>query len=446
MKFKTIIPLLALGFIFLGLPVWLLNYEAHRSGQSLGEYTRRIIQKWIPQADYHKDQSVWTQTDFLKQEPIGEPIGDTKPWITNLTVVDLDQDGLQDVVLCDANHHHIAWIRQEHKGVFREKKIGDPIRGPAHVTPCDLDQDGDLDLLVAKMGMIIPSNDRLGAVVVLENNGYQNFINQTLVDQIARVTDVQPGDFDADGDIDLAVAQFGYDDGEIRWMENKGDWVFTSHNLLNLSGTIHTPVADMDLDGDLDIVALVSQEWEEIYVFENNGRGVFKTRMIYGSTNQDFGSSGISLTDLDQDGDMDILYTNGDAFDHIPPAPKPWHGLQWLENQGDLHFVFHRIANFAGAYSAQAVDIDFDGDLDLFAVSGFSDWQDPEAQSMAWFENRQMQFIPHKLANAPTHLLTLAAADMDADGDIDFVTGGLHAYPPFDRMSRVVLWKNERSR
>ncbi len=93
-------------------------------------------------------------------------------------------------------------------------------------------------------------------------------------------------------------------------MENLGDWRFESHSLLDLSGTIHSPVVDIDADRDLDIVALVSQEWEEIYAFENIN-ATFRLRIIYGSTNEDYGSSGISVHDIDGDGDPDILYTNG---------------------------------------------------------------------------------------------------------------------------------------
>ena len=126
------------------------------------------------------------------------------------------------MVACDAKANEIRWVRQKPLGTFIETRIGEEVRGPAHVTPCDLDGDGDLDLLVAKMGMIFPNNDKIGAVVVMENLGRGSFKNRLLVEHIARVTDVEPGDFDGDGDMDLAVGQFGYDDGEIRWMENKG--------------------------------------------------------------------------------------------------------------------------------------------------------------------------------------------------------------------------------
>ncbi|HIJ40176.1 MAG TPA: VCBS repeat-containing protein, partial [Deltaproteobacteria bacterium] len=127
----------------------------------------------------------------------------------------------------------------------------------------------------------------------------------------------------------------------------------------------------------------------------------------------------------------------------IPPGPRPWHGVQWLENKGGLTFEYHRIGDFPGAYFANAVDLDKDGDLDIGVVSAFNKWDDPEAQSMIWFENDgKMGFKPHDLASDPTHLLVLDAADMDGDGWVDFVTGGMHAYPPFDRMSRVLLWRN----
>jgi len=49
---------------------------------------------------------------------------------------------------------------------------------------------------------------------------------------------------------------------------------FKSHILQNLSGPINVILDDIDKDGDLDIISLVSQEWEEIYCFINDGKEI----------------------------------------------------------------------------------------------------------------------------------------------------------------------------
>lgn len=440
-KVRGVVPVLVVVLMLVGVPLAVLLYQAHHSGLSWRDALSRLTRPTPPDDGSSPSTAKTAAVRFLTPRGIGDP-PTPPPRISNVCLVDLDKDGLMDVVVCDALTDRVTWIRQSPRDVYTEVALA-MVRAPAHVCAVDMDRDGDLDLLVASMGMLFPNNDKIGSVVILENDGKQQFTARVVAEKIARVTDVRAGDLDGDGDLDLAVGQFGYDDGEIRWMENLGGWQFKSHKLLGLSGTIHTPAADMDGDGDLDIVAIVSQEWEEIYVFENEGKGHFTTRLAWGSSNEDFGSSGIDLVDLDRDGDLDVLYTNGDAFDYIPPRARPWHGVQWLENKGGLKFVMHRLGDFPGAYSARAADVDGDGDLDVVVVSGFNFWERPDAQSMMWFENDgRMGFRPHDLANGPTHLITLEAADMNGDGKADFVTGGMHTYAPFDRMGRVTLWIN----
>ncbi|HUG12032.1 MAG TPA: VCBS repeat-containing protein [Opitutaceae bacterium] len=384
--------------------------------------------------------------DRYLPEPIGNAFED-KPWITHVNIVDLDQDGLPDVLACDAKLLAVVWLRQVAPGKFEETALATGLLGPVHVEAVDMDGDGDLDLLVACMGEVFPNSSKIGSVVILENDGHQNFTKRVLIDQVARVTDVRAGDFNGDGKLDLAVAQFGYDQGEIRWMENLGDWQFKSHNLLNLSGTINVCVADMTGNGKLDIVALVSQQWEEIHLFENDGRGNFTNKIIFGSTNEDYGSSGISLCDLNRDGRPDVLYTNGDGFAYAEPGARPWHGLQWLENRGDGFFRFRRIGNLAGAYSPVGIDLDGDGATDILCTSGFNDWSKPEATSLVAFMNDgHEQFIPHVLAYAPTQLISCAAADLDGSGQPSLVTGGFYSYPPFENMSRITLWRPAQKR
>jgi hypothetical protein len=379
---------------------------------------------------------------FLSPQPIGKSFtAKDRPLVAHVTTVDLDGDGLMDIVACDVAANQVVWIRQSPPGGFTETPVGAEVRAPAHAEPVDLDGDGDLDLVVASLGVMFPSNAKIGSVVVLENDGHGRFTNRVLIDQIARVSDVRAGDFD--GDLDLAVAQFVYDDGETRWMENLGNWRFKSTVLQNLSGPINVEVVDLDGDGDLDIASLVSQEWEEVYGFINDGRGRFEPMLIWGSTNPDFGSSWLTAVDFDKDGDVDFVYSNGDAFDYAPPSGRPWHGVQWLENSGRLKFTMHRIADFSGASSPQTVDLDNDGDLDVVVVSAYNAWDDRAAQSLVWLENDgQMRFAMHGAANTPTHLITLAAGDLNGDGRPDLVTGGMHISRPYDRMSRITLWRN----
>jgi hypothetical protein len=439
---------LTIGVVILGIvgiPFLILNYQANRLGITRSEVIQRITGRAggeMQDAADTDEKRVGEKIDFLDPRHIGMDYSDP-PLIAHIQAVDLDQDGLLDVLVCDDRGNFISWIRQEPSGVFNESVLADDIIAPSHVQMIDFDMDGDNDLMVGVLGMLFPNNDRIGSVVILENEGQQKFKKHLIVDKIARVSDVRAGDLDNDGDMDLAVAQFGYDDGETRWMENLGNWNFESHMLQYLSGPVNVEVVDIDFDHDSDIVSLVSQEWEEIYCYVNQGEGQFQPKLLFGSSNQDYGSSGIAMSDLDQDGDQDILYTNGDAFDYIPPQGRPWHGVQWLENKGDLSFEFHRICNFTGATNVRSADIDNDGDLDLFAVSAFNLWDLPESKSFIWLENDgHMQFIQHEITRDPTHLLTCEPGDFNGDGLIDVITGGMHTYPPFDRVARITLWTN----
>lgn len=365
-----------------------------------------------------------------------------RPQITNVKIVDLDNDGLMDVIVCDGQRNRVFWYRQLPGNRWEEIPLGDELNCPACATPVDLDGDGDLDLVVAVLGSVYPTDERVGQVVWLENLGGGKFKNHVLLDDVRRVSDVQVGDLNGDGRPDIAVAVFGYHHGEILWLENRGGGRFRDHLLLATKGPSHVPIGDFDGDGKLDIAALVSQDHEEVWVFENRGKGEFVPRRIFQSLNFDLGSAGLIATDLDRDGKLDLLLSAGDNMEINHHYPQTWHGVVWLRNQGGWRFEPRRIGSIGGVYAVAVADFDGDGDNDVVAACMFNDWHSPGAASLVLLENDGRQnFTPKMLADRPIHLATVAAGDLDGDGRPDIVAGSLFLddLPP-SRIGRVTLW------
>jgi len=374
---------------------------------------------------------------------VGAPARD-QPLITNVKIVDLDGDGRQDVLACDAVLGRVVWYQRSTSGQWSEHLLGDcDLDAPCHATVIDLDQDGDRDILVAVLGNIFPTDDSVGRAVWLENDGHGQFTTHRLLDDVRRVTDVEAGDLDGDGDLDIVVAEFGFEHGGLWWLENRGGGAFRERRLWAMPGCIHAPLADFDGDGDLDVICLCSQEEEAVVVFENQGGGrlVLREKPLFRSLNFDLGTSGLVLTDLNQDGRPDLLVTAGDNLEIEYPAAQAWHGCWWLENRGGWQVTEHRLAQVAGTYAAAASDLDGDGDLDIALASTFNDWRTPGQASCVWLENDgQQDFRPWQIADRPTHLATIDCGDLNGDGRADIVAGSFHLQEPLDRLGRISLW------
>ncbi len=366
------------------------------------------------------------------------------PKLTHVLVFDLDRDGQQDVIACDAARNLVVWYRRN-GSEWQERSLtsAHEVAAPAHATPVDLDADGDHDLVIAGLGSVWPTDGPEGAVVWLENDGQQQFTTRVLLRDVRRVTDVQPGDLDGDGDLDLVVAEFGYHRGSVLWLENQGEGRFLDHQLLAAPGAVHVPVADFDGDGDLDVAAVVTQNEEEVWGFENLGGGEFQPnrRLIYGSVNFDLGCVGLVATDLDRDGDQDLLLATGDNFELIGHHPQPSHGCTWLENEGGWQFTPRRLVEFGGTYGVAPGDMDGDGDTDLALVSMFNDWSVEGAASLIWLENDGRQsFRPWQLAAGPIQLATVACGDVNGDGCDDIIAGGVHITRPHQPLGHLLCW------
>jgi len=379
----------------------------------------------------------------FERQPLPLAHGDAGlPVVTNVQVMDLDGDGTLEVLACDALGNRIVRFDRGSDGSWRETTLVRDVSVPAHATVVDIDGDGDRDLVASVLGDIFPDDGVVGRVELFERDG-DAYTRHVLLDDVRRVADVQPGDFDGDGDVDLAVSVFGYSRGEVLWLENRGDRVFADHHLLGGPGSIHVPVADYDGDGDPDIATIMSQDDEELWGFENLGGGKFARKMLWRSPNYDLGSAGLVAADLDQDGDVDLVLPVGDNLEDFDAFPQPYHGCLWFENVGKWTFQEHRIATFGGTYAATVDDLDGDGDRDIALVSMSNDWSNPANGSIIWLENDGRQsFRPWQIAADPIHLVTVASGDLDRDGRPDLVAGSLNLRRPFQRVGGVTVWRN----
>ncbi len=380
------------------------------------------------------------------------------PAIAHLRWTRLQTDELPVLLACDMSDGNVMAVDPNNEA--NSPSILARLNNPCHVEPCDLDGDDQTDLVVADLGSFVPDDHDWGRVIWLRRDAQRDTFEEiTLASGLGRVADVQPGDLDGDGDTDLVVAVFGlHRTGQVMLLENTseaGDTpVFASRRIDPRPGAIHVPVLDLDGDGRLDFLALISQEYECVEAFMNQGSEVssqgspiFLRKRLWTGPDLTFGSSGIEPVDLDQDGDLDVLYTNGDAFDNNYANPS--HGIQWLENLGNQQFTYHRLADLVGAYRALAGDMDLDGDLDIVAVAWLpqqikpASLRDRPLPSVVCLEQTEPGvFERHTLQVGAPRYATLELADFDGDGDLDFAVGS-HMTTTSPISPWLAIWWND---
>lgn len=360
----------------------------------------------------------------FERRPLDGPASKSPAAIANVRLAKRTAEGPTEVIAADMLSGALL------AGTGPLKALG-RVPHPCHVEVVDLDRDGRLDLLVADLGAPAPSDDTKGSVQWLRAKADKTYEAIPLATGLPRTADAQPGDFDGDGDLDVVVAAFGWRKvGGILLLENRTtDWTkpsFVARTLDARTGAIHVPVTDLDGDGKLDFVALLSQHHETVVAFLGDGKGGFRQQTVDRAPHPAWGSSGLQLVDMDGDRDLDVLVTNGDMLDDY--QLKPYHGIRWLENTGGFPFVAHEVAPMFGVIRAQAADLDGDKDMDIVAGSlvqvrsPSGPVKSADAPSLVWLEQTAPGvFARHTLERGSQHL-SLDLGDVDGDGLTDIVT------------------------
>ena len=318
---------------------------------------------------------------------------------------DLDGDGDMDVLSASSNDYRVSRYLNNGDGTFSLFDLATSVGGVSKIYTCDVDGDSDKDVIVPSTGT---------GIVVFKNNGSGFFtVSQIITTAFHLPNSVHGSDFDGDGDIDLVSS--ASNDNNVVWYENTdGAGTFGPAQLIsdNASGANSVSSGDVDGDGDADIISASSLDNKLTWYKNTDGAGNFTEQTAISS--MAYGANAVFSSDLDGDGDKDIL--SASTYDDK---------IAWYENMDGLgNFrIQDTVSTLAdGAKSVFAADIDGDGDQDVLSASLYDD-------KIAWYENTDgnatfgSQQVISTAANGP---YSVHACDIDGDGDMDVLSASIY--------------------
>jgi len=240
---------------------------------------------------------------------------------------------------------------------------------------------------------------------------------QLLEDKGETSASVSVGDLNGDGLLDIVLGKGRHWPLYNRVLLNDGKGGFTASNLGTAPDrTYSAALADIDRDGDLDII-VSNDAPDRKLVYLNDGKGHFTEAGTFGSPN--WSTRYVTLADLNGDGYPDIVAANrGDYPDLVdgkpgegPHVPTP--SFVCL-NDGKGHFPACEALPTESATSIVAADLDGDGALDLFVPH-----RDGGQSIILWNDGKGHFPTSTKVGPAAAWIRIGAAGDFDGDGRLD---------------------------
>ncbi len=408
-------------------------YES--SGGAAPEFTRHVITtRAVVAADLNGDGAIDVLTALAGDNKAAwhQNQGQPTPAFTSRTITtsfvtpedvttgDLDNDGDLDVIMASSGDDVVTWFENDGGGIprFDPDIVSTSISGPVSVVAADFSGDGRID--IAAVTGINPwaywfINEDLGGPV-FNRPPFNRFSTD--------VGSIIPVDFDFDGNVDMVSTSARM--SGIVWHRNTGltPTGFES-NVLVSPDAIVTSIftVDMDADGDLDLISgsppngFIS--WHE-HESKPPPPLPFTVRLFDAAIQ----IRALHPADLDGDNDIDIII--GERF--VP-------GISWYENMGGSPPSFERSnisSNIGEVRSISTADLDGDADLDITVVNA-------EGNAMVWFENNGGApdcFPFYNIETPQLNIQSIAFPDLDGDSDIDILS-----VSPDD--SRIAWYEND---
>jgi hypothetical protein len=269
---------------------------------------------------------------------------------------DLDGDGDADVLSASRFDNKIAWYENtDGYGRFSDQKvIANEASDPQSIVAADFDGDGDQDLLYCSW--------EDGKVAWYENtDGAGSFSDVNVISNNAGGAEaVYAADLDGDGDKDaLSASSSVGGTNKIAWYRNTAGG-FASQNIISqkMRGARVVLAADLDGDGDQDVLSASTGDGKVAWYENTDGYGTFSKQRVI--TTKARGARSLSAADLDGDGDLDVL-----------SASTKNGMLAWYENtDGSGSFSGPKVISSTASYaSVFTADVDGDGDPDVLSGS-----------------------------------------------------------------------------
>ena len=305
------------------------------------------------------------------------------------------------------------------------------VHGGMGAAAADFDGDGDVDLYVTSVG--VGPSFAGNANRLYRNNGNGSFtdialaagVRNTLLPGRTQGDSFSPcwGDYDLDGDLDLAVAGWY---GSNKLFRNNGDSTFT-----DVTANIDTDMSLIrgfiptfqDLNDDRYPELLWVADFGTSRLLLNNADGSFTDITASAGVGLDSNGMGSAVADFNRDGRMDWYVTS-----RLNDTGTSGSGNMLYMNEGDL--TFSEVSHEAGVnqgywgWGTEAADFNHDGLIDLVATNGWDGSYFSTDPTRLFLNNGDGTFADSAVATGLIHTgqgRGLAILDGDRDGDMDLV-------------------------